>query len=111
MDVYSYEQREGVFTVYFTESRKFRQNFCSTFVEKTNIDQKILTIATESLKRKNRSKAVFKSAAPDSLHPRILRAGKGVLCAVNVDFPSALRNLGKLWKKKKSPRKLRWCQY
>lgn len=49
--------------------------------------QKILTIAKKSLKHRNRSKAVFKSAAPDSLHPRILRAGKGDLCAVNVDFP------------------------
>lgn len=49
--------------------------------------QKIPTITMESLKHRNRSEAVFKSAAPDSLHPRILRAGKGDLCAVNVDFP------------------------
>lgn len=38
-------------------------NLCSMCAEQTNIDEKILTIAKESLKHKNRRKVVFKSAA------------------------------------------------
>lgn len=78
---------EGKKKIVFQRKQEVQLYFYSTFVEKNNIYQKILTIAKESLKHRNRSKAVFKSAAPDSLHPRILRAGKEDLCAVNVDFP------------------------
>lgn len=88
MAFYSHEWQEGAFFNRQCISEKTVQiNFCCTFVEKNNIYQKIPTIAMVSLKHRNRSEAVFKSAAPDSLHPRILRAGKGDLCAVNVDFP------------------------
>lgn len=71
-------------------------------MEKNNIYQKIPTIAMVSFKHRNRSEAVFKSAAPDSLHPRILRAGKGDLYAVKCGFSISSEKSGEAQKKRKN---------